>query len=87
METLNRSLGELHDMRGQMASMGSTLSNYDAKLQSLSDTISDTVHDNTVLQDSVQGASDRILDYNVSGNTCSRCKLVIPTVKLLLVCC
>ncbi len=67
MEILNRSLGELDEVREQMASMGSTLSSYDAKLKDLSATIGDTVHDNTDMQDSIQGMADRVQEFSVSA--------------------
>lgn len=64
--TMNRSLGELHDMRHQMASVGSTLSSYNARLDDLSSTIGDTILANTNIQDTLQGFADKLLSFGVS---------------------
>ena len=68
MNTLNQSLGELHEVREEMATMRSTLSSYDVQLKDLSTTIGDTVHDNTDLQDNIQGMADKLQLFTVSGH-------------------
>lgn len=65
METLNRSLDELEEMRERMASMESQLMSYTAKLKQLSASIGDTIHENTDIQDTVQGFADKILTFEV----------------------
>lgn len=66
MRRLNQSLDELDAMRTDMASMRSQIKSYEAKMTRLSKTIGDTVQNNTVIQDTVQAFSDKIVAFNVS---------------------
>ena len=63
--SLNSSLDRVDRLRQETASFKSNLDSLSSRMDSLSRTVGDTVHDNTDLQDSVQGFGDRILKFEV----------------------
>ena len=70
---MNNSFDEMKDMREQMASVGSTIKSIEGRIHDLSKKVGDTIHDNTEIQDTVQGFSDNIEKFRVSHVLWNKC--------------